>query len=120
MALVKYISERANHHDGIYSTGPWLFGEVKNVPDLVASKMLRHVDVYGRATLEEAPNAPEVVIETKTEDKDQVLRDALAKMSKDQIKTFVFTQFNQSVDMRQSEAKLRAQAESLMDRFGVV
>ncbi len=120
MALVKYISERANHNDSIYSTGPWLFGEVKNVPDVVAGKMLRHTDVYGRATADEAPNAPDVVIEEKTDDKDQILRDALAKMNKEQIKTFVFTQFNQAVDMRQSESNLRAHATSLMDRFGVV
>jgi hypothetical protein len=119
MAFVKCISTRSTHEDTIYKTGVWSLGDVKNVPDETAKKLLRHPDVYAAATAEEAPNAQPVIIEPVKEDKMQAVYDDLAKMSKESLKTFIKANFNRNVDMRQPEAKLRAYATQLADQFGV-
>lgn len=121
MSLVKCVSTRPIHEDTLYKTGQWIFGEVKRVPDEIAKKMLRHGDVYERATEEEAPDAEDVVIEPPPkEDRTQEAYDAIAKMNKESIRAFVQSNFNRGVDLRQSEAKLRAYATQLVDQYGIL
>ncbi len=121
MAFIKCILERDRHEDTIYKTGAWATGEVKNVPDDVAKKLLRHADVYVAATAKESKGAEAVVIEPVKElsDKTQDTYDAIAKMGKNAIKAFVKGNFNQNIDLRKPEAALRAEAIQLVDRFGI-
>lgn len=121
MAFIKCILERDRHEDTIYKTGAWNTGEVKNVPDDVAKKMLRHADVYVAATAKESKGAEAVVIEPTKElsDKTQDAYDAIAKMGKEAIRTFVKSNFNMPVDLRKPEPQLRAYAIQLVDQYGL-
>ena len=44
--LVKYVGKREKYKDGLYGTGTWECGQVKDVPPDAAMKMLGHHDQY--------------------------------------------------------------------------
>jgi len=43
---VRYVGLRPNYNDGMYGTGTWVQGQVKDVPVEVGRKMVDHVDQY--------------------------------------------------------------------------
>lgn len=65
---VQYVGLRDDYKDGIYGTGKWVKGQVKEVPGEIAAKMCQHVDQYvsaspvdERATVENDINHVDVV-----------------------------------------------------------
>jgi hypothetical protein len=120
---IKYISTRETHTDDLYKTGDWAIGETKEVPDDVARKLVRHPDVWSIS--DEKPTGT-VIIEGEKEDnemlKAQATYELINGMEKDALQSFIKTQFNRNVDMRQYKdvGKLRALATQLTDQFGVL
>lgn len=51
---VKYVGHRPEYKDGMYGTGSWEKDQIKEVPDEVALKMVKHVDQYQDAGLDES------------------------------------------------------------------
>lgn len=50
---VKYVGLRPDYKDGMYGTGAWKKDQIKDVPVEVAVKMVKHVDQYQDAGLDE-------------------------------------------------------------------
>ena len=118
---VKYIGRREPHRDGIYETGDWTIGMVKDVPDAVALKMLKHPDVY--AVAEEAPEVVEQVMERpdKREDEEaqQLARDAVAAMvEKEAIASYAMNNFGLKIPKTLSVENMKRQAIMYIDQYG--
>ena len=118
---IKYIGRREPHRDGIYETGDWTIGMVKDVPDAVALKMLKHPDVY--AVAEEAPEIIEQVMEKpdKQEDEEaqQMARDAVAAMvEKEAIASYAMNNFGLKIPKTLSVENMKRQAIMYIDQYG--
>lgn len=120
---VKYIFPRNDHMDNLYKTGSWDFGESKEVPDDVAKKLLVHYDSYVAST----DNPTEKVVikpvaETQDNSQIQDTYDLINAMEKPALKTYIKTQFNRNVDMRQYKevGSLRKYATQLTDQYGTL
>lgn len=123
--LVQYMGNRPSpRSDNLYQTGEWVSGQIKDVPDAVAAKMLRHPDVYVLAG--ERQGVIEVV-EGQPLETDELDEEAVedARMSIDAMGTknavydFVQTNFNQELDRRSSLRNMKEEAIRLIDQFGL-
>lgn len=119
MVPIKCVSPRTPHVDLIYKTGDWKEGETKNIDKELARKLLRHVDVFVKSTDKPASKAVVIPEKMPEPDKMQETYDLIATMTKDAVQTFVKNNFNRGVDMRLSEANLRAYAIQLTDQYGL-
>lgn len=138
---VHYIGRRPRWHDTIYRTGLYFdAGQVRAVPVEVARKLLRHKDLF--AELQETDDDPPYFDLAEPVDDDtaallelgkhkadkveqslteiQALYDEIDRMDKPGLLHFAKTQYKQDLDARRSVANLRAEAKSMIDRFGVV
>lgn len=122
---IQYISTRPIHVDGLHGTGEWLVGDIKEVDEETARRLLRHVDVFAagdvKAKVTGVVEAP-AVKETNEADKMQETYDLIATMQKDALRSFIKSQFNRNVDMRQHKdiGTLRNLAIQLTDQYGVL
>lgn len=121
---VKYIGPRDTYVEGAYGSGiVFAKGETKLVPATLASKLLKHPDVYVEGEAADAPGGVVSVQEpgaieneaTKT----QPERDAVANMNKAALETYARTHFRVELDKRKNLPDLRAQVTGLIDQFGV-
>ncbi len=129
MKAVKYIG-KASYRDNLYRTYlTWEPGQVRGLPDDVADKILRHIDMFERAQ-----HAP------KKDDTSKLLADAKAAeaerdqaqiaiqsmymevqvMDKESLDNFAQRNYRQTIDKRHSVEDLRQQVVQMIDRFGVV
>lgn len=138
---VQYIGRRDRWQDTIYRTGLYFdAGQVRAVPINVARKLLRHPDLFAEvagpaeassaaeavdhadddtaALLEQGKHEADKVEQSLTEI--QALYDEIDRMDKPGLLHFAKTQYKQDLDARRSVANLRAEAKSMIDRFGVV
>ena len=118
---IKYIGRREPHRDATYETGDWTIGMVKDVPDAVALKMLKHPDVY--AVAEEAPEVVEQVMERpdKREDEEaqQLARDAVAAMvEKDAVANYAMNNFGLKIPKTLSIENMKQRAIMYIDQYG--
>ena len=119
---VQNISQRPGHTDNIYGTGQWDIGEIKDVPDDLAKRLLKHTDVYVKAT-GKLKDVPKVNIAQPTPDEPlQEIYDSVKNMNRDQMRDFVQTKFNLKLDMRKfpTDDSLREHALMLVNQYGVV
>ena len=119
--LIQYKGFREPHRDGIYETGDWTIGMVKDVPDAVALKMLKHPDVY--AVAEEAPEIIEQVMEKPDkqgdEEAQQMARDAVAAMAeKEAIASYAMNNFGLKIPKTLSVENMKRQAIMYIDQYG--
>ena len=118
---VQYISHRDSHIDTLYKTGPWVTGEVKEVPDDIGRRMVKHADVYSMST---EPASTKVLLqadEPSEFDKISETYDMVNAMQEDSIRTFVKTQFMRDLDGRVHDVvKLRQMAIGLVDQYGIL
>ena len=120
---VKYIGRREPHRDGIYETGDWTIGMVKDVPDAVALKMLKHPDVYCVPAEEqaEATLVEKVEVNEKKDDEeaDQNARDAIAAMAtKEAVAAYAMNNFGMKIPKTLSLENMKSQATMLVDQYG--
>jgi len=122
MIAVKYIGHRNSFRDVIYGTGiAFEKGQTVNIEDdLIARKMLRHVDVYEQGEAEEAEAPGKAVKNTVTQDDDpdQTARDAIANMNKAALVTYAKTHFSADLDKKKSVADMRTHVTGMFDQFG--
>lgn len=107
--------------DVIYGTGTWEPEEVKDVPDDVAKKMVRHTDVYAPFK-GKSKEVPKVLIAAPSPDEPlQEVYDSLRNMGREQLKGFVETKFGLKLDMRsyKTDDSLRQYATMLVEQYGV-
>ena len=118
---VQYISHRERHIDTLYKTGPWVTGEVKEVPDDLGRRMLKHADVY---SMSKEPASTKVLLQSDEPsefDKMSETYDLVNAMQEDSIRSFVQTQFGRDLDGRVHDVvKLRQMAIGLVDQYGIL
>lgn len=127
---VEYIGRRPLWKDAVYHSGlTFTSGQVRPLPQAIANKLLRHIDLFKQA---EAAIAEEDDTEFQIDDGKKVeaakkereiefaVIDQIDRMDKPGLLHFAKTQYNQDLDARRSVANLRAEAKSMIDRFGVV
>ena len=119
---VKYIGRRPVCRDGAYGSGLiFTQGETKLVPDDLATKLLRHADVYvpGDAKGATKPQDEQAKPKTQTEEEMlQDLRDTVSQMDKDALESYARTNFNVELDNRKSVASLRQSVNQMLDQYG--
>ncbi len=120
--IVQCISPRTPFTvDVIYGTGTWEPDEVKDVPDDVAKKMLRHTDVYAPSKAKSKDVAKVLIAPASPDEPLQEVYDSLRNMSREQLKGFVETKFGLKLDMRnyKGDEGLRQYATMLVEQYGV-
>ncbi len=140
--LVKYIGRRPTWEDSLYSSGlTFSTDQVRPLPRELASKLLRHPDVFAEVAPDEVePEAlPQAVEparddtaelleaakqreaeEMEKESRLQDLRQQVTFMEKDALKDFVTRNYRQKLDGRLSVEAMRTQVLQLIDQFGTV
>lgn len=140
--LVKYIGRRPTWEDSLYSSGlTFSADQVRPLPRELASKLLRHPDVFAEVAPDEvAPEAlPQAVEparddtaelleaakqreaeEMEKESRLQDLRQQVTFMEKDALKDFATRNYRQKLDGRLSVEAMRTQVLQLIDQFGTV
>ena len=121
--LIQYNGFREPHRDGIYETGDWTIGMIKDVPDAVALKMLKHPDVYAVARADEAPAQIEQVMEKtdrrEDEEAQQTARDAVAAMAeKDAIASYAMNNFGLKIPKTLTLENMKQRAIMYIDQYG--
>lgn len=136
---VEYIGKRPAWRDSIYNSGlTFTSGQVRSLPPLLASKFLRHPDVFRRVEAE--PVAVVEVAGAGVDDTDELLAkreqeqenqkaeaarlqdivDQVSRMdSKDALADFAERHFDQKLNKRRSVDNLRQEVVDLVNRFGV-
>lgn len=123
---IQYVGKTDTYLDVLYGTGNWERDQVKNVLRDVAAKMLIHRDQYVAYDQSESsvPAADgtdvvgEIVDRREREDSpEQEVRDSIATMDKDALRSFIATNYRVPVDMRLGVEKLREQAVRLVDQY---
>lgn len=122
LVAVKYIGPRPSYKEGAYGSGlVFEQGQTLAVPASLASKLLKHADVYVVGDQTEAlpadVQAPGQVVENEAS-KTQPERDAVANMGKAALETYARTHFRVDLDKRKSLPDLRAQVTGLIDQYG--
>lgn len=143
---VKYIGRREEYIDRLYGTGlSFAHGQVREVPEQVARKFLRHADLFERADVvreqqkqekqekgskKEPPTDDTAAKLQLAEQKKQAeqgaaarlqdLRDEVNAMEKDALQEFALTKYQQKVPKNLSVDNMRARVVGLIDQFGAV
>lgn len=120
---VKYVGPRATYTEGTYGSRiEFTQGQTVLIQPELAAKLLRHPDVYQRGEAEGA-KAVEVLDDGKKKadepDEAQLVRDRIATMDKDALKSFAKTTFRVDLDKRKGVNALRQQVTGLVDQYGV-
>lgn len=127
---VAYIGQADAWHDHIYGTGLYFSkGQTRMVEHLTAKKLLKHIDLFAEG---EAKGAEKQETAKLTQQAEQAQKDEeaqldelfdvytnLDQMDKASLQKFIKDNFNQDVDGRLSEMKVREQAKMLVDQFGL-
>lgn len=121
MTPIKYIGHRETYQDGCYGTRiEFKQGESVLVPDDIALKMLKHIDVYAPGNVLEA-NAVTIAPIIKPDDDTQDLRDTVSNLdSYEALNAIAANDYGQKLDKRKSIATLRTEVIQMIDRFGTV
>jgi len=119
MISVKYIGKRQNYIEGAYGSKlAFVQGESKLLPEDLATKLLRHPDVFidgdTLAKVAIVPDTPE------TEDVQENI-DSLATMDSDALAEFALIRFNgYKLDKRKSTENLRLDVTNLIHQYGLL
>ena len=136
---VTYIGRRPEFLDRLYGSGlSFTTGQTRALPPLLASRFLRHADLFEpggdvakvKATpkqLDDDGTNAQLAKAQRESDKQaqeqasvQDLRDRVAQMDKDALKEFALVNYRQTINKSFALDKLRAQVEGFIDQFGVV
>lgn len=129
MAKIRYVGKADREIDSKAGTGVvWHgHGDVQTVPDWAVDKLIRFKDMWELAVPLDAVAAAESIREraadVKTEEDAGIWRmevtQRMQNMDKDQLEAFAKQHFNVDLDKRRSAASMRAEIDSLIDRFGL-
>ena len=132
---VKYIGRRPTFEDRVYGTGlTFSQGQTRALPAIIASRFLRHPDVFAEGSGEAEQDLPSTddtgehlarleqqqSKQHKELNELQDLRDSIQQMTKAGLEDFARTKYRQELDRRKNLPELRAQVLGFIDRFGAV
>ena len=122
--LVRYRGIRPRHRDNLYQSGDWAEGDVKEVPEDMGRKLLRHPDVFRRA--KNGAEAVETVAAPEPGRPDaeaalaQEARDIVAAMTdKQAVADFALANWQRKLNQRQSLDSLKREAVMLIYQYGL-
>ena len=126
---VVYIGQDDEWRDYIYGTGLYFSqGQTRMVECVMAKKLLKHVDLFAKGEAKGAEKKETADLMQKAEQaKQEELNQAglfdvcisLDQMDKESLQKFIKDNFNQDVDGRLAEIKVREKAKQLIDQFGL-
>lgn len=121
---IRYQGFRPRHRDNLYGTGDWEAGTVKEVPEDMGRKLLRHPDVFRRAKngaeAVETVAAPEPGRPDAEAARAQEARDIVAAMTDRQaVADFALANFQRRLDRKQGLAAMKREAVMLIDQYGL-
>lgn len=118
MRGIKYIGEREAHIDNLYGTGlTWAPGEVHNVSDEAATKMVAHTDVYEEVKPVKGEAAAAILKATEPDPNKAPLPN-LEGMDKVELQSYAQQHYGLQLHHRMTEANMRAQILSLIQSKG--
>lgn len=142
LVAITYIGRRDQYVDRQYGTGlPFRTGQTRQLPAELARRFLRHADLFEQAQETVVEAVPVAEVSTDADDDTAVileqvaaqqeadlrnqsqlqdLYDQVAAMDKDALAHFAMTRYQQKLDKRIAEPKLREEVISFIDRFGAV
>jgi hypothetical protein len=128
--IVEYIGTRPFWKDTVYRSGlTFETGQQRDVPPLIARKLLKHPDVFRESVKEQIDIGGKtedtgLLIETAKQreaDKQEhelSLIDQIQCMDKDELKQFAITRYQLSLDKRKALNEMRTEVAALVTRFG--
>ena len=139
---VQYIGRREEYIDRLYGTGlSFAQGQVREVPEQVSRKFLRHADLFERAEAVPAPKQDkpgkedlpiddtaaklqkaeqQKLAEQEAANRLQDLHDQVNLMEKDALQEFALTKYQQKVPKNLSVNNMRSRVIGLIDQYGAV
>lgn len=118
MTGIKYIGDREQHTDNLYGTGLiWTSGQVHNVEDGIAARMLAHADVYKEAKAVKG-EVPAVAIQVVEPEKLPVPLPNLDTMDKQELRTFAQQHYGENLHHAMSEVNMRSTIHSFIQARG--
>jgi hypothetical protein len=118
---LKCILDRPDHVDRLYGTGAWRHLEVKDVPDVAAGKMLKHIDVYERADDSDEAGTTVTPAPPEKEDPLQETFDKITNFTKAQAVDFLKQNYRYDIDLKKYTTiiDIRAHTRMLVEQYGV-
>ena len=124
--LIKFILQRPSHMDSSYGSGLWVQGQVKDVPDAIAVKLLRHKDCF-EETNGESVDAEKVDLPVADKEKEdaamtkELLIMDIQRMDKEQLMQYSENSLHGiKMDGRLSVEKMRATVINNLEQFGTL
>lgn len=127
---IRFIGRREVWREIRYGSGlAFTKNQVRSVPERLAERLLRHVDLFELAdkaapeddTMEQLDAAKQEAAKQKAlEEQRQSVVDRVMVMDKQALEDFAKTHYQQDLDKRRSVETLRQQVVSFIDQFGVV
>lgn len=118
MVGIKYIGTREAHTDNLYGTAlTWNPGQVHNVADDVAARMLAHADVYAEAKPVKGEEPATQGVLAKMEDPSHMLPN-LDGMGKPDLIAFAQQHYNEKLHHAMSEENMRNKILTLIQANG--
>ena len=123
--LIRYQGFRPAHRDNLYQTGEWKSGDVKDVPEDIAAKLLRHPDVFRRAKngaepTEKVEPPQSAALEDIEAARMQDIRYQVGNMTEKQaVIDFAQANFGRKLSSKLGLEKLKLEAVRLIDLYGL-
>lgn len=135
---IRFIGRRDSWREVRYGSGlTFTRNQVRSVPEKLANRLLRHIDLFELAEQVETEEAAKAAAKDDTEDQLAAAKEQAAKrkaeeaqrqsvvdrvmvMDKQALEDFAKANYQQDLDKRRSVETLRQQVVSFIDRFGVV
>src|SRR5690554_2231366 len=129
---VEYIGRREQWIEKRHASGlTFTRGQVRNLPEDLAHRLLRHNDLFAIAkgdagsgdddTAEQLAKANAKAGKSKDEQRErQEILDQIMTMDKDALAEFAYTRYEQQINKRRSVDNLREEVLGYVDQFGVV
>jgi len=129
---VRYIGRPDEWVERRYKSGlRFSKGQIRNLPNDLARKMLRHEDLFVIAEVDQGAEDDDTAEQLgkakgkgdeahKVEEETQAMREQVQNMNKESLEHFAFTRYQQSINKRRSVENLREEVIGLVDQYGVV
>lgn len=137
MLSVRYVGRREPWVENLYGSGlTFAKGQQRLLPDSLARKLMRHVDLFELGDTQQASDSEhgnaqakgdaelakaqeQAKLQQEQDSNRQDLMDRIMIMDKDGLTDFAYSNFEQKLDKRKSVENMREEVAGFVDRFGV-
>jgi hypothetical protein len=124
MIQINYIGNKPEHKDSMYGTNAiFKKGETKLVPDDVAKKMLRHIDVYAlgeESKLSKLDNVEAKAIEEYDFDKVMAEKDLVNVMPRESLEAYAEAHYQLTYPPKTKTSEIKKDIFSKLDTLGAI